>query len=423
MKRSIPSNKSLVDNAVIDIADFQLLPIFQLLGTDFSNKIFKKEEIFFCYRILQKAIDAFIARKFSYFDAHTTTNCCHGMAIYVTNLLHKVSNLNLYEIRFEAEKFLASLPEKTNESANQQLRSWYLPQPLIDLVSIYILAFAKEQDPIKGTRTKKEKLKEIAPLSTKFCNKVINCLQDTFSNSIALSYQFLHSEIDSTCVINSFFIDVWAKYVRESFLRSDKRGIKYAPCLFSMQVSIAYLLQNKAIIAIILDSLDQNLFLNRRKVQLLKSNGKSFKSITIDELEFYDKAAPIIVFGGCSFTEMNCEKFNNAIEPWINDFPSLILACDVFYPQFPEVKDDPFFDSSPVEVEEENLKNKLQEFAKLKGFSSCDPSLFCLAHVYPASIFEIRKCINETNTESLPISSVPLKKIPLSFFKKELLVK
>jgi len=66
-----------------------------------------------------------------------------------------------------------------------------------------------------------------------------------------------------------------------------------------------------------------------------------------------------------------------------------MLACDVFYPQFFKVLDDPEFDSNPIIPSEELLRELIDHHATVKGVSSADPSLYCATHIYTASMDQV----------------------------------
>jgi hypothetical protein len=74
---------------------------------------------------------------------------------------------------------------------------------------------------------------------------------------------------------------------------------------------------------------------------------------------------------------------------WIDRFPELILACDTHYPQFPLVRDDPTFSSDPIVPSEPQLAACIERYKKVPGTSYRDASLFCLSHVYTASVREV----------------------------------
>jgi len=84
-----------------------------------------------------------------------------------------------------------------------------------------------------------------------------------------------------------------------------------------------------------------------------------------------------------------------------------MLACDVFYPQFFKVLDDPEFDSNPIIPSEELLRELIDHHATVKGVSSADPSLYCATHIYTASMDQVLQVLSAENDMALPFSFIP----------------
>ena len=91
---------------------------------------------------------------------------------------------------------------------------------------------------------------------------------------------------------------------------------------------------------------------------------------------------------------------------WEKYLPELVLACDIWYPQFPQVKEDSTFDDSPIKPQERCLLDVLGHWNSVKGVRADEPSLCCLTHIYPASLEEVLKEL-EQGSSLLPYSFIP----------------
>lgn len=378
---------------------YEMRPLTSILD---ACGLISKEKIIFCLRAVNLAIAACLEGKYTVFDAHTTANCCHGMSLFARELVLINKNFDLQSLRRISEEKIESLEDRAYQE-------WWIPKPLIDLTYLYVLGFVKEEDRIRGGRTVKQKLKNIAPVGTSFCNTLIDGLQKKMSNLVSGKYYLYANKIRDDFVISDVSIDVWKKYVHYPNIRSDKRGVKYVPCIFSMQVSLAYLISSRAKIALINDLLNKEGELRERQVWILQGDGnQQFVRLVPEELKSFNPMDPVIVFGGCVYSDhIDSKSLACTLEPWLARFTHLVLACDVFYPQFPKVGDDDTFDSSPIIPEDDSLKDLMLSYSQTKGVSSNDPSLFCLSHIYLASLHQLQ---HKNNTATLPVSFIPKNK-------------
>ena len=144
-----------------------------------------------------------------------------------------------------------------------------------------------------------------------------------------------------------------------------------------------------------------------RYICIFQGDGRSkLKPLALEELLLLSAEndhEPVVVFNGyvCSDT-LNAEMLSKRLEPWQDDIPQLMLACDIFYPQFPNVKDDPYFDSTPILPSEQNLMDLFISYSKVQEVSSMDPTVFCASHIYPASLGQLLKAYIEKNNLILP---------------------
>lgn len=317
----------------------------------------KPEHHLFYQTILSETIDALLQADYPKFDAQTTSNCCHGLSILLRELILSAQELPLATLK------------------NTPLHS--LPDPLIDLASLYVLTLIITLDPTRGRRTTPLNLQKKAPLPTSFCEKLVKRLQRSFSNYIAERYKDLdiHHEHQD-----------WQRYTKDPFVKVDRKGVKYASCMFSMQVSLSHLSKIGATIAIVNDLIDPDTHeIKDRYYCFLKNQGDGSFSMIENASE-----EPIIVFGGySSSSNLDLKSLSFKMTPWVHQVSSLILACDTHYPQFPAVEDDPSFDSSPITPTEPHLNHLIETHAKVSGVSAQDSSLFCLSHIFVASAKDI----------------------------------
>lgn len=377
-----------------------------------ENSPIPKKNLAFFYHVTCRTIESCLNKTYSDFDAHTTSNCCHGISLLVRNLISSLNHLNLKQLQQEAYKKIESLNHNSlNEKNNLCPCTWWVPESILNLARLYILAFAKKTDPQKGILTYKARLKLISQVGTNFCDHLINSLQQHFSNLIAFQYMHYLKELPKDMQMHGISLKTWGKYVQPDYLRLDKRGIYYTSAMFSMQVSLAYLISSRAKIAIISDLIETTNQVKTRLIYLCEGDSygqmRSLTPIEIKNLPSNSKE-PVVVFGGCTYLQTFDEKkIQYCMQSWENQFPSLILACDVWYPQFPNVASDPTFDNTPIIPHETGLKDLIAKHSKISGVSATDPSLFCLTHIYTASLYQVLCVLNGYNKTILPISFIP----------------
>lgn len=391
-----------------------LLPAAAISNCDDNDGPIAKDKLLFCYHAVLRAIDSCLAGIYTDFDGHTTTNCCHGMALLACRLIQEVRQFDLISLRQEGEQKIQLLEQ--NATSSVEPCTWWIPEALVNLACLYVLGSIKESDPLKGGRTSTKKLKEISPISTNACNMIAHDLQKRFSNEIAMRYESYLNALDMSMQINGAPVAMWGKYVSPQYLRTDKRGLVYASNLFSLEVSLAYLISTKAIVALINDIKDTSGNLKERYTCLFKGDGQGqlrmLSADEIQELSFFSQEEPVVVLGGCAYSDtLDKEAISLQMQAWHDRIPGLILACDVFYPQFFKVLDDPEFDSSPIVPEEERLQDILNGYVNVKGVSSSDPSLYCATHIFPASFAQVIQVWSGKNEKALPISFIPGNKI------------
>ncbi|HEX4840520.1 MAG TPA: hypothetical protein VFU89_08780 [Rhabdochlamydiaceae bacterium] len=390
------NSSALMADSKVDQADLSVLLV---LGDGEASN----EALVFCIEAVTRTIDSILEGRYSDFDAHTVSNCCHGMSIMTCRLIALVLEHDLRGIRAGGEK---------------GWENWRIPGALVELTKLYLLAFIKEVDIRNGTRTNARKLRLISPLGNQTCVKLIKKLQKQFSNAVANSYYSYVEELKPSMAVSGAPVAMWGRYVHPEELRMDQRGIQYASNLFSMQVLLAYLIQTKSKIAVIDDLMGSNEEKRGRYVRILQGDGKKeMKKLTkaqMEALKFHPEE-PVVVFGGCAYSDhLTLSSLSLRLKPWINQFTSLVLTCDIFYPQFPEVKDDVDFDRGSIVPKEKLLRTIISKHSLPEGFSAENPSLFCLSHIYPASLGQIFEVMQ--GKETLPYSFIPHKKLSMQVF-------
>lgn len=73
------------------------------------KKTLTYEELNFCFFAAINTIDSCLLGKYSNFDAPTTTNCCHGLALFAKSLIQSVLQFDLHKIRAELVTTLQSI--------------------------------------------------------------------------------------------------------------------------------------------------------------------------------------------------------------------------------------------------------------------------------------------------------------------------
>jgi hypothetical protein len=362
-----------------------------------TNLTSNVKSIFFC-RLLIETIKACIENKYSCFDAHTTSNCCHGIALMARNALFATLEIDLQSVQILSENKIKELEE--NPTSTNSFIEW-VPEPLIILSGLYLLATVRHIDISKRMRTEARALRNISQIGVEFCWVITHVMQKHFSNIVACSYEVYLSELQLSMNINGAPLLLWGEYVKKEHVRSDKRGIHYVSCVFSEQLSLAYLIESQAKIAIVNDIISFDGIFKDKYIRILEGDGSSgFRPLPDNEsyLNLLDPAEPIVVFGGYVRSDsLTKGQLAKKMDPWIYHFPRLLLACDLHYPQFPQVSDDLEFDHAPIIPRNGLLQDIFLQHSIIQGVSASDPSLYCSSHTYIASIGQVVAAAKKTN--------------------------
>jgi len=206
-------------------------------------------------------------------------------------------------------------------------------------------------------------------------------------------------------MVNGISVDIWGKYIKDPYIRVDKRGRKYAPSLFSIQICLAHLIQNRLKFALVHDFWCDKEQHKDKHISIFEGDGESgFIPISLDqEISYKNSKEPVIVFGSCSYSQkMDKKLFKKRMEQWQLNISKLILANEVFYPHYPAVSEDINFNSEPIIPDEPILQTMFADLSEMRGVSAKNPSFCCITHIYPASLYEL----SQVYTEQLPKSFV-----------------
>jgi len=335
------------------------------------------EKVHFCYEAVKRTLSALLNKQYSLFDAHTTTNCCQGIALLAQEQIIASREEDLEQLLVQVTNHILTRTEDP---------LWEITRSLIQLTHLHILYQICDVQ-LKTLRTDYRKLAEIAPGDGTFFSKLARALQKHYGNLVAHRYeQYLHqiSGQVQTCGVP---IELWGKYTSYNYLRVDNRNLYYAASLYAMQVVLGYQIHSKYNIAMINDIQDMTGKMIRY-VQVLKGNGQDgFIKLDLNkQLEKSQCDEPVIVFLACAKTE-NPDKISAELDEWLSDFPNLVLAHELTYPQFPKANEQ--FESRPIIPEEKILQDLMIERAKIEGVSAKDPSFCCFNHIYTASLYQI----------------------------------
>jgi hypothetical protein len=333
------------------------------------------DRIHFCYLVLEKTLTCLIEHEYSKFDPHTSTSCCHGMALLVCELINLAQESDLKALRSEVQRKIHQ---------GNEIPSLSLPKALVKLCQLFILTFAVEVTP-NGTRTDSKKLLDIAPIFRNFATKLIQKLKKHYANIVAHRYEKYLSEMQGKIKTCDIPIDVWGKYTFGQYLRTCKDGFHYTSSLYSMQVVLAYIIYSRTKIAVINDILDQTGKIVQYLTFLQGDGRGGFFALdfTQGKLQENDNHEPIVVFSGCA-KALCAQKISRQMDEWMHSFPNLVLAHEITYPQFPRTTDEQF-NSEPIQPEEQALSDLIDEHKKVTGLSAKDPSFFYLNHIYTSS--------------------------------------
>ncbi len=347
---------------------FQGVPSPYAFGVSDSRNIWmtliKSEKEHDCFKICaSQSIKALKQCEYSLFDAHTTSNCCHGLTLIVSKLLTTTQKYDLETISTDLN---------------------HIPSEILDLTSLFILTYCTDFQSNKGRISKPRKLKEISEVSNKFSDKIVAELQRHFSNTVAEAYYKIGIAMPGNVHILNTPANEWAQYLHPKNIRKDRRGVLYASCVYSMQIVLTQQSLTGAYIAIIHDKCDEHWKRVHSDVYVFQGDLKGgFKEVK--NVSGLRKDIPVSVYGGCSQSDSRSNDFEHALQ----DLSKLVLSCDVHYPQFPQVGDDPSFNNTPIAPKEAKIKQLFSDALLEGGRSQNAPYFFCLTHIFPMSVKQI----------------------------------
>src|SRR6266404_7231408 len=122
------------------LSRYRTLTEDQSIGNTFSvwkahvNSI--QKSIFFCQAVL-RTIEACQMKDYTSFDAHTTSNCCHGTVLFARDLIQAVLELDLEELK---NCIMVQVQELQEEKVKdfEEIAEW-VPEQLLVLTGMYVL--------------------------------------------------------------------------------------------------------------------------------------------------------------------------------------------------------------------------------------------------------------------------------------------
>jgi hypothetical protein len=378
----------------------KLAPIFSI-HPEIDAANINKDQVKFFYVILTHTIDAYINGDFSYFDAHTASTCCHGVALLAMSLIEEANLDKVIQIKNQIN------------SVGVLDHHLLVPGYLIWLARLFILNRCKLIDFNRGYITDLSGLNSILNLSGRFYSNLIKLLQKKVANIVCARYKYYSSNIPKYIKIHNVSIRLWEKYVAPPYIRASSNFVFYASNFFSMRVVLSYLSFNFSYIALINDCINEFDVLKERYIVIYKGDGKGgFDFITSSEsdeiLNFINIRDPVFILGGVAYIrDYDNRMFFCTMEHWKNKILDLVCACDVWYPQFPIIRGDHFFNNSSIIPEEDDLFKLFSMYRSVEGVKADNPHLCCLTHIYPASMKEIVATYKRITSE-LPCSFLPM---------------
>ena len=373
----------------------------------FNAETISDLQLRFLWRILRETLDTCVRGDYSFFDGHTASTCCHGVALLALELLKSISSndaKDYIKFFFPSDSRLAQNNAKTE-----------IPNTLILLSRLYILQMAKVPNFSKGYITDLEELKKYG-LSNRFLSRMVKSLQKNIANLVSCRNSLYFEQLPLSTKIHGIPASIWGQYVSKSHTRySPSSGISYSSNLFSMRGTMAYLSHKRYLIALIIDVIDENSLPQDRYISIYEGNGHGhficlFSPTKNFPLSSLPRNVPVFALGGVAQpSNIDIEDYHLNIHKWENNLLELVLACDIWYPQFPVVSTDSTFDSSPIVPEESSIRSLIDTWSLVDGVQAHNPAICCLTHIYPTSCGEIIDEIQE-NTLSLPRSFIPHKK-------------
>lgn len=372
-----------------------------------------KDQYQFFLHALLRMIEAYRRGEYTFFDAQTNTTCCHGIAVLASEILYSSVETDFKKVKEKTSIQLISL-SASEDFSETKLFILSLAPELVDLVSLYVLFVGSEISKEKGKYTSRSNLKKIFNTSYKFRDKLMKTFQKYFSNVVSGNYNYYLSQIDKEAKISGVLTRDWGKYIQKQYIREDKRGVKYASYVLSMQILLSYLISKKRKVAVFLDQVSFDGTFLDRKYWLFEGDGKdNFIHIssevlqTLKPLDFYH---PTIVFSGFAIRDDHTkDSLYSELRPWLKNLTSLLLATNVQCPQFPPFPNDSTFDDSPIEPENKNIQDVLQKHKDVEGVSITNPSLFCLSHIFCSSFQEILRANVNKNLSYCSSDYIPRK--------------
>lgn len=378
-----------------DDSNCKKVDIAILVATYFpKNKPSNEVIISFSRQAVILTLECLIDRRYTEIDPLTTSNCCHGMALRVQDLINQSLLFNLKSIKV-----------KIKDSNN----SPQIPECLSELSLMYLSTRIRKQDP-RGYVSCYVQLKEIeSQLTYRNCDVFGKSLQKYFSNFIADSYGHIVSKYTPRgreTLLCDIPVQDWCKYLCSENLRV-KGGIRFAPSLYSTIAVISTLSMSKKKVAFLDDIYcPQTGNLLKRYIQLFEGDGSgNFHHIQIKEDECLDQAEPVVIFGGFAISS-SPDSISGKLDKLIADgrLTNIMLATEYSYPMYPSTVWDKKSEPVPILPSEKIEKTLIEHSLKYPGVSSSDPSFYMARHYFVSSIQSVISLALGVDKLSLPLT-------------------
>ncbi len=340
----------------------------------------------------QKAIDSFLKKELSNFDALIGENSCQIRALLFSSpeWNNNIFINNLISIRAQLELCHSRINGFKSDSAqlyfNTTLEKFILSNSIdvqicektIFLIMCFILTVSKEVT-ARNDISKPGKLKHLyANIPKKAASAIVeNCQKKASAYSIKFLLSHIKRHIDSDYIFGN---DILANHIKY-----DSSNRSALPCLLTSHAMLSSISIRKTLLAF-----KVHLFSEKNEYRdtlhlIFRGIGKignplifpSFK--LIDQAEI-DSSENLVVIEGNSLSHLSADLHQNFVLSEMNSLGAsqIVLANGLFHPQYPESCEGAIDDLLSLPA----VQYFSQELANIKGCSIENSSLFCIFHIY-----------------------------------------
>ena len=129
--------KSLYETAVFYVRSGSLSTRYNAnLRSAWEESLVSSDQVIFFYHAIIKSLHAYVTKNYTLFDAHTTTNCCHGIAVFAREQVLSISHLDIEALK----EFCLAKIEQLKSGSNAPICTRWIPDSLFNLAALYVLA-------------------------------------------------------------------------------------------------------------------------------------------------------------------------------------------------------------------------------------------------------------------------------------------